>query len=140
MIFLTGQQCNHYYNRDVDMNCINCGSQLSGRQKKYCSRKCKNTCLNINFQSYQSQQERGRKRKLELIRLKGKCCERCGYSKNYAALEFHHKIPREKLFQLDLRSLSNRKWDVILEEAWKCMLLCSNCHAEEHNPECVVQG
>ncbi len=60
----------------------------------------------------------------------------CGYDKNYAALEFHHKVPIEKLFQLDLRSLSNRSWDAILEEAKKCQLLCSNCHAEYHNPDC----
>ncbi len=26
-----------------------------------------------------------------------------------------------------------------MEEASKCVLLCSNCHSEEHNPECVLQ-
>ncbi len=44
----------------------------------------------------------------------------------------------EKEFQLDLRSLSNRKWESILIEAEKCILLCSNCHSELHNPDCVV--
>ena len=118
--------------------CLNCGKELSGRQKKYCSRQCKNIVNNSNLQSYEAQQERGRTRKLELIRIKGKQCEECGYSKNYAALEFHHIVPETKAFQLDLRSLSNRKWESILAEAKKCLLLCSNCHAELHNPDCVI--
>jgi predicted HNH restriction endonuclease len=44
-----------------------------------------------------------------------------------------------KSFQLDLRSLSNRRWSVITEEAKKCILLCSNCHAELHNPGCLME-
>ena len=66
-------------------------------------------------------------------------CEKCGYSKNYAALEFHHLDPETKSFQLDLRSLSNRKWLAITEEAKKCILLCSNCDAELHNPDCLME-
>jgi predicted HNH restriction endonuclease len=90
------------------------------------------------LQSYEAQRARGRKSKLELIRIKGMQCEVCGYSRNYAALEFHHTDPASKDFQLDLRSLSNRRWDAILEERKKCLLLCSNCHAELHNPDCAL--
>ncbi|WP_455203825.1 hypothetical protein, partial [Kaarinaea lacus] len=107
-------------------------------QTKYCSRKCKNIYNNVHFQSYLAQQERGRHRKIELIGLKGCKCQRCGYSKNFAALDFHHPDPTQKEFPLDLRSLSNRKWEAILSESEKCILLCSNCHAEEHNPECIL--
>ena len=63
-------------------------------------------------------------------------CEDCGYDRNFAALEFHHTDPTTKNFQLDLRSLSNRKWASILAEMEKCVLLCSNCHSERHNPDC----
>ena len=66
-------------------------------------------------------------------------CEKCGYNKNDAAQEFHHLDSKTKSFQLDLRSLSNRKWLAIAEEAKKCILLCSNCHAELHNPECLIE-
>jgi hypothetical protein len=118
--------------------CIQCGKVLAGRQKKYCSRLCKNSYNNQAYQSYQAQQLRGRNRKIELIKLKGSKCELCCYRKNFAALEFHHVIPETKLFQLDLRSLSNRKWEMVLEEAKKCRLLCSNCHAELHNPDCKL--
>jgi len=120
------------------MKCLNCGKKLFGRQKKYCSRDCKNKDYNQNYQSYLAQQKRGRERKLELIRLMGNCCETCGYANNYAALEFHHNKPQEKSFQLDLRSLSNRRWEAVLDEVKKCRLLCSNCHAELHNPECSL--
>ena len=58
---------------------------------------------NFRLQSYEAQQRRGRERKLHLIKVKGARCEHCGYSKNYAALEFHHPDPREKDFQLDVR-------------------------------------
>ena len=118
--------------------CIQCGRMLTGRQKKYCSRQCKNSYNNLAYQSYQAQQLRGRSRKVELIKLKGSECESCGYKKNFAALEFHHVDPDTKLFQLDLRSLSNRRWEVVLKEADKCCLLCSNCHAELHNPNCEL--
>ena len=122
------------------LECINCGKRLNGKQTKYCSRACKNNYLNQQLQSYRAQQNRGRSRKLELIKLKGGECEKCGYGDNYAALEFHHTEPGNKEFQLDLRCLSNRKWEVILLEAEKCKLLCSNCHAEEHNPDCYIDS
>ena len=116
--------------------CIICGRMLRGRQQKYCTRKCKNDDGNNRFQSYALQQARGRKRKLDLLRLKGSRCRRCGYDRNYSALEFHHRNPDSKEFQLDLRSLSNRSWNNILGEAGKCDLVCSNCHKEIHNPQC----
>lgn len=120
------------------LTCLSCGKRLSGRQRKYCSRLCKNSFTNQAHQSYQAQQRRGRQRKLELIELKGGKCEWCGYGRNYAALELHHVRPEEKEFSLDLRALSNRKWESVLREMEKCILLCSNCHAELHNPECEL--
>jgi hypothetical protein len=122
------------------MDCVVCNTKLMGRQRKYCSRKCKNEAGNISFQSYLAQQKRGRDRKVELILRYGGCCAECGYAKNFSALEFHHIDSKSKSFQLDLRSLSNRKWSVVLEEAEKCILLCSNCHAELHNPDCALGG
>ncbi len=122
------------------MKCIVCNIPLRGRQRKFCSRECKNQSGNLSYQSYLAQQKRGRIRKLELIRMNRGSCEKCGYDRNYAALEFHHVDSDKKFFQLDLRSLSNRKWSVIVKEAEKCILLCSNCHAELHNPACTMEG
>lgn len=89
----------------------------------------------MNPNDYDKQQKRAWSRKLELINLMGGCCSRCGYNKNIAALEFHHINPEEKSFQLDARHLSNTSMNKILEESHKCILVCSNCHREIHNPD-----
>jgi hypothetical protein len=116
-------------------NCETCCKPLVGRQKKFCSRKCKNQNTNFKNQCYQNQQARGLKRKIALIKTKGGKCMKCSYSKNYASLTFHHRNPDEKTFQLDARSCSNRTWDILLEEVAKCDLVCFNCHMEIHHPE-----
>jgi hypothetical protein len=115
------------------MKCQNCQSNLSGNQTKWCSIKCKQSTANNKHQNYQAQQKRGKDRKLELIKMKGGCCEICGYQKSVAALSFHHLDPSIKKFELDIRSLSNRKWEKSLEEAGNCQLVCLNCHMELHH-------
>lgn len=111
--------------------CTQCGKNLKGKQTMYCSTKCKNR----NHQSYDSQKLRGLQRKIHLISEFGSKCEICGYESNLAALTFHHKIPEEKNFKLDMRSLSNRRMDQIKTEIKKCILVCHNCHAEIHHPQ-----
>lgn len=116
------------------MNCIICNKLLTGKQTKFCSRECHNKYGNYSHQSYQSQQKRGLERKIKLVKLLGNECRLCGYSKNLAALQFHHSNPEEKDHNLDMRKLSNSTWEWCLEEAKKCELLCANCHSETHNP------
>ena len=113
------------------ITCVVCNHPLGGRQTRYCSPTCKNS---VN-QSYHLQQARGWKRKISCVKKLGGCCCVCGYKKNYAALTFHHKNPKEKHFQLDIRSLSNRKLSWIDTELKKCILVCNNCHAELHHPK-----
>ena len=123
--------------------CENEFDNKSGR-KKFCSNKCrcKQTYLNNPTDNHQSayayQKDRAEERKKEIIKIKGGQCEECGYSKNYAALCFHHIDPNQKDFGLDARKLSNTKWEKLLEEVEKCKLLCHNCHMEEHYPQCVL--
>ena len=119
--------------------CAICGKALKGRQRKYCGRKCKNSDTNNRHQNYVSQQARGLRRKLALVAEQGGRCERCGYRKNYAALAWHHADPNQKSFELDLRAMSNRSDEVLTAEAAKCRLLCANCHAEIHHPECRLE-
>lgn len=115
------------------MKCQNCQIELTGNQTKWCSNKCKSDIANAHLQSYQAQQKRGMDRKLELIRMKGGGCEVCGYNKSIAALSFHHLDRSTKKFNLDLRSLSNRTWEKVLQEAEGCQLVCANCHMEIHH-------
>lgn len=115
-------------------NCINCKKELAKEQEKYCSTKCANTTNNKKFLTMEAQEKRGKERKLYLVNRAGGCCNRCGYSNNLAALCFHHMDPKTKDFELNSRSLSNRKIDSLEKEADKCELLCHNCHMEEHYP------
>lgn len=74
---------------------------------------------------------RRRQKKLRAIELKGGKCEVCGYNKCPRALVFHHKDPSQKEFEIC--SDFDRRWDAIVNELQKCVMLCANCHAEEHN-------
>jgi len=71
---------------------------------------------------------RRRRVKQILVAEAGGCCRLCGYDRCTAALEFHHLDPSEKAFGLSQRGA--RSLEKLRAEARKCMLLCSNCHAE----------
>ena len=81
-----------------------------------------------------AQKNRGLARKPELVKAAGGRCVLCGYNRNLAALTFHHVGADEKSFKLDMRSLSNRRLEVIRAKVEKCILMCQNCHAELHSP------
>lgn len=58
-------------------------------------------------------------------------CERCGYSKCLAALDFHHKDPTAK--ENNISDLRGKSINEVKVEMDKCILLCSNCHREHHD-------
>ena len=70
-----------------------------------------------------------RRKKIELVEYKGGSCELCGYNKCISALEFHHKDPNEKDFNISGKSWS---YERLKNEVDKCILVCSNCHKEIH--------
>jgi transposase-like protein len=70
-----------------------------------------------------------RQTKLKLVSEFGGRCAICGYDRYPGALEFHHLDPSEKRFGLSARGRT-RGMAQLREEASKCILLCSNCHAE----------
>lgn len=120
------------------MECIICGQKLDGNKRKYCSSNCKGKGHWKDKKSpntMHSQTRRAVERKILLIqKLGGKCCK-CGYDRNITALEFHHKDPETKSFNLDQRKISNTKLDILLEEVDKCILVCANCHRELEHPD-----
>lgn len=69
--------------------------------------------------------------KIASVMYLGGQCKNCGYCKNLSALEFHH-TGGGKDFTLS-SSTHNKKWSEIKKELDKCVLLCANCHREEHN-------
>lgn len=72
---------------------------------------------------------RRRKMKAILVAEAGGACTRCGYAATMGALEFHHLDPAEKRFELNAKGVA-LSLDSLRVEARKCVLLCSNCHAE----------
>jgi transposase len=70
-----------------------------------------------------------RRAKQVLVEEAGGRCQCCGYDGSLAALQFHHLDATTKRFAVGGRGLT-RSLDVLREEAAKCILVCSNCHAE----------
>ena len=104
----------------------------------FCSKKCKNKYYQsqgYNTKYSQKKDYHGTLIKYYLIHKRGGKCEKCGYDKNIASLQFHHLDPNEKIFTLDARNLERHSDEDILKEFEKCILLCANCHSEQHHPE-----
>jgi hypothetical protein len=79
------------------------------------------------------QRSRWKDRKRKAVEILGGSCSECGYHKSLAALCFHHTDPSKKEFTwIKMRLLT---WSKVVEELKKCVLLCSNCHAELHSPD-----
>jgi 5-methylcytosine-specific restriction endonuclease McrA len=70
-----------------------------------------------------------RRTKLRLVAEAGGRCKICGYDRYSGALHFHHLDPAAKKFAISRKGFT---WSLarMRAEVAKCVLLCSNCHAE----------
>jgi hypothetical protein len=64
---------------------------------------------------------------------KGSACSICGYSRNPAALHFHHE--ETKAFDISAVIAKGFSFDEIRPELDRCVLVCANCHTEIHWPD-----
>jgi 5-methylcytosine-specific restriction endonuclease McrA len=80
--------------------------------------------------NYEKVVEYRRKKKLWALNYLGNKCSVCGYDKCLQALEFHHKMAKDKEFQLS--KYTHCSYKVLKDELDKCTLVCSNCHREIH--------
>lgn len=62
-----------------------------------------------------------------VMALGGKCVL-CNYNRCLSALEFHHLDPSQKNFSFSGYHIC--RWEDIVEELRKCVLVCANCHRE----------
>jgi len=114
-----GQEC---YSKSctVLIACVICGSEYrKGLHKKTCSRACANKLRigsEYNGRPLKDKVKNNRQLKERLVKLRGTCCERCGFP-NTKILNVHHKI---------------RKADGGTNDIDNLELICPNCHAEEH--------
>lgn len=111
-------------NRPQVHKCRECGEEspekFYGKRKTLCS-----ICAN------KDDIKRFKRYKKEQVEYKGGKCVRCGYDKSLAALEFHHIDPSLKDKDMAYH-MQGRKIERCYKELDKCILLCSNCHKEEH--------
>jgi len=99
-------------------------------RKVYTSKNQFHSCCKICHT--ENQINRWYEKKKKAVAYKGNKCMVCGYHKNYASLDFHHRDPGLKTY--DWTSMKLRPWPEILIELDKCDLLCRNCHNEYHYP------
>lgn len=128
----------NYSNYKYNIECKQCKNIFDGKGR-FCSNVCKSKYyyyLDNNNSGKTAKNQSGNNKKKRLVEYLGGCCQICGYKKNFKALDFHHKIPSDKTFTIS--SKHNGPYEVLLEEVKKCMLLCRNCHAELHNPDCLL--
>ena len=73
------------------------------------------------------------KRKDILVEMHGDKCMDCGNTFHKCAYDFHHLNEFEKKFEI--APALDRNWEKLLEEANKCVMICSNCHRVRHYRE-----
>jgi len=74
--------------------------------------------------------KRRRMMRAKAVEYRGGKCSKCGYNRCSEALDFHHADGR-KDFGISQNGLT-RSWDRIRKEIEKSVLICANCHREEH--------
>ena len=82
-------------------------------------------CLRCSVDAVQRWRRNARRRLVEEF---GGACAICGFDEP-VSLEFHHLDRETKAFGFAARGIT-RSYESLREEAKKCILLCSNCHAQ----------
>lgn len=78
------------------------------------------------------------KSKQRMIEAFGSQCCICGYNKCNQSLAFHHLDPADKDLNIGRVIANPRKWETIVKELRKCVMLCHNCHSEVHAGVTVI--
>ena len=76
--------------------------------------------------------------KVSCVKYKGGSCIKCGYNKSLNAMDFHHRDPKEKDFDVSkYRTQGKILSKDVLNELDKCDLLCCRCHRELHDLDLI---
>lgn len=127
-------------------NCLECGTEFEANKytpyQRFCSDKCREkNWREKNRERLRKHQKKYREINKEKIRKKQKRrqkrldnyktklgCQYCGYNKYAIILQFHHKFGKDFHIDNNRFIISERT----KKELEKCILLCANCHKEEH--------
>lgn len=114
----------------------------SQTNKKSCPR-CRRELLKDNFYqrsngkvaawcktcNNETRLQKQRDNKILAIEYKGGKCQKCGYNRCVAAMEFHHRNGDK---EFSVARSKHKNFDALKLELDKCDLLCANCHREAH--------
>lgn len=115
--------------------CLECWKEKNREYRKIWFNNHKKECI---AQNNISKKERVKNHILHINNLKIKCSI-CGYNKCKSALDFHHKDISKKEYNISIMIQRGHSLQKILKEIEKCIVVCSNCHREIHEPP-VAQG
>lgn len=73
-----------------------------------------------------------RETKIRLVKLFGGKCKYCGVMDDPCIYDFHHRNPTTKESEIARLVNKTRDWGIVLKEAQKCDMVCSNCHRKIH--------
>lgn len=83
-------------------------------------------------ETYENREQRRKDAWMAILKERGMDrCSQCGYSRCFAAIDFHHKNPKEKKFRM-AGVFRRTIRPVTLAELDKTIALCKNCHMELH--------
>ena len=88
-----------------------------------------NTCISLSYIKVNKYRKSYLQYTHDMAELKKHGCCICSYNKCQSSLHFHHVNPEDKEFGL-ITSTMSYKLERIMEEFYKCTLLCANCHGE----------
>ena len=111
----------HYTLNNSQCNCKDCGCQLDKDDFK--GNRCR-TC------SAKQGKIRRLNKRTAAVELLGDKCNDCGVTYPHAVYDFHHYGDKDECVSKLIHA--NKPLEVILNEASKCELLCSNCHRLRH--------
>lgn len=120
-------------NLQIERQCEICGKTFYIQDKGYTRKYCYECSPHEDKKCSHAQAVTIKRRAIKkaLVKYKGGKCEICGYDKCMRALEFHHLDPLQKDFHPS--QYLTRDFSILKKEVDKCMLVCSNCHAEIHD-------
>jgi hypothetical protein len=132
----------------MEKTCRECGSPdpesgwvAKGNICKECQRAWAKQHYQDNKQTYLDKAQRNREKYFETHRpwllnywIENPCVD-CGET-DPVVLDFDHRNPDEKLFDISRAFLSQRPWKKILDEINKCDVRCANCHRRRTAKQC----
>lgn len=82
------------------------------------------------YREYMKTQRKEYRSRLRQIKLDAGCAD-CGFNSHAEALDFDHRDPAKKNFNIGKKAY-DRAWETVLAEIAKCDVVCANCHRIRH--------